>query len=53
MNEILYTCTHNENCQNVENCPIAIEITTLNDVWQSMRRFMKGMGICEIDKESE
>ena len=43
-------CEHNKNCPYVDECEYKIEVTTYEDSFKGVRRFIKSMGECDMSK---
>lgn len=44
---IKHICSENPNCKKVERCTTAIECTTIENLLNGERKYLKGLGECE------
>ena len=48
---IKHICSENQKCKKAEHCIIAIDVTTIEDLLNGERRYIKGVGECESNRK--
>lgn len=53
MRKIKHICGENPNCDKAEHCETAIDCTTIANLMNGEKRYIKGLGNCEYDNEKQ
>lgn len=48
---IKHICSENPKCKIAEHCITAIDVTTIEDLFNGERRYIKGVGECESNRK--